>query len=225
MALLLFSWSSFAIIPQSINKNASAYQMGIAALINGKNKNAIAYFKQAINANKLYSDNARLELVQLMAIDKKNDLDAIRKILNSFNNDDLKPEALMATSYALLSNKRHLESLELAQEIVTNFPESNLADDALLLSAEIFYYKLKNEIIASETIVSCLTRYPKSNKKNRLYYLLAKIYISPNQLNNRERGCYFFLAYLNKDREEQGKYQNKYNEDLNKKALETLCKN
>ena len=178
--------------------NTAAYQMGVHALRRADYQKARQYFQESITEGGQFSDNARLELVQLMAAKqiKGNGLEAIRKVLNSFKDEEIAAEAWITASQTLAQNLRSEEALELAQELYLRFPASDYADEALLLSAHILYYEHNSPASALERLYTCLKLYPQMNIKLNLYALLAEIYLSPeSSFYNISRACRFLKLY------------------------------
>ena len=132
---------------------------------------------------------------------KGNSLKAIRQVLNSFKDTKAASEAWITASQALAQNSRLEEALELAQELYIRFPNSEHADEALLLAAHILYYEHNSPASALERLYTCLKLYPQMNIKMNLYALLAEIYMDSNSsFYNISRACRFLKLY---DKESQ----------------------
>jgi len=82
-------------------------------------------------------------------------------------------------SYVLYQRSGMESDLDLALDhfsrFVNHYPQSFLADDALFLSAEIFFLHKKDREKARQTILGLIKTYPKGDMKNRAEDLLAKL--------------------------------------------------
>ena len=180
--------------------DAAAYQMGVHALRRAEYQKARQYFQQSIAKGGQFADNGRLELVKLMAAQQKtgeaNHLKEIRQILSSFKDEKIAAEAWIAASQTLSQNSRSEEALELAQELYLRFPNSDYADEALLLTAHILYHEHNSPASALERLYTCLKLYPEMDIKMNLYALLAEIYMDSNSsFYNISRACNFLKLY------------------------------
>ncbi len=170
----------------------SSYEIGMMARLSGDDAKSKELLEKAASSSGRYADLARLELVRLAAKDPagKDRIAALRQMIEAFEDEKIKDEASMAAASGLYVSGNPDDALLLALELAQNRPQSQLADDALLLAGEI--YILKRSLPAAvDRLLFLVDRYPQSNSTYRAYLLLARIYSFPGEYESpgRERAA------------------------------------
>ncbi len=225
IVFIMFLCSSLSAQTALGQSNRLSYELGINALRIGDVSMAKKHFQQALSGrDSNYADQARLELVRLMAntrvaINKaskieggdqgdgniqggkeakqENSLERIRQMLASFRTQEIIPAAWITAVNGLERSGHQQEALELAQELYLSFPEKgDYAVEALFICARLLYYEYFLTDPALEHLYTILSAYPQSRATLRSYQLLAKIYLNPKTTSpNLGRACHFLKLY------------------------------
>jgi hypothetical protein len=165
-----------------------SYDSGMIYAVAGEAARARAAFEKASQIQGDYADLARLELLRIQAKDGKTQLSVLLTLLSSIKDQQLSERAHMHLSGSLLESRRPLDALDVALLFSGKFPESELADNAVLLSAKILFELGKNEA-ARVQAVTILTKYPKSDSVDAARQILARLSLTPDENYNPALAC------------------------------------
>ena len=223
-ALLLSPHSTYKaqnkINKRQTNQNTSKisnfdYQKGLQALASGEDKKAKTYFEKVANANGGDSDSARVELLRLMATEsnsnKQSNLKVIYNLLDSFTDNKLQSFAWIITLRSLYLNSRLDDALLVSAQIKNRYvTKADIASEALLIAARIYYYQYNQAHLALSQSYEAIKKYPKNRVLLNIYNLLADIYSANGAFQNLSRACDF----SEKAKEQQQRLNNEQSHSL-----------
>ena len=183
--VLIFCGSLFA---EKEDQSKLSYDAGMTYVIAGEAARARAAFEKASQIQGDYADLSRLELLRIQAKDGKTPLPALITLLAGIKDQPLSERAHMHLAGSLLESRRTQDAVDVALLFSGKFPESELADNAVLLSAKIYFDLGKNEA-ARVQAATILTKYGKSDSVDGARQILARLTLTPDENYNSAAAC------------------------------------
>ncbi|MEQ9363033.1 MAG: hypothetical protein RIF32_02250 [Leptospirales bacterium] len=185
-----------------------AYEMGFSYLLAKDSARARAYLEEAVAAGGSYGDQARVELVRLLAYETAAEatnagdggqgeaavLAPIRQALLGFEDRTRIPRAWFAAVQALEEAGQYAPSIKLAMELALRYPTSPEADDALLTAARL-HDANGHSAAALESLFRILKDHSSGDRVPTAAYMIARIYSRPGEYYSPGRAC-AALVYL-----------------------------
>lgn len=158
------------------------FEVAFSYLLQGRDQLARRNFERALAAGGDYADLNRIALVRLLGREKRapgtSRLPEVRALLGQVQQRDLIGTAWFAAMEALYDYGERDAALELALEMPRRFPDSDRADEALLLAARILMER-QRRAAALDQLFYLLDRHGDSDQLDEAHFLMAKIYLDP----------------------------------------------
>lgn len=193
--LLIVIWIVLCapLIAEKEDESKLAYESGIAYSMAGDAAKAKAQYEKAASVKGDFSDLARVELLRLQARDGKTLIAPLTQMLSQIKDQTLQEQAYLALAGSLKESRRYQDSIDVCMLLVGRMPESELADDALLLSARIFF-DLGQFDSARSQAEQIVARYKKSNSLDSARLLLAELYLIHDANYSPALACKFYAS-------------------------------
>lgn len=165
-----------------------SYEAGMTYAMAGEGSRARAAFEKASQIQGDFADLARLELLRILARDGKTELPALVTLLGAIKDQALSERAHLHLAGSLLEARRPLDAVDVTLLLSGKFPESELADNALLLSAKIFFQLGRYEAARADA-ATIVTKYSKSDSVDGARQILARLSLTPDENYNHPAAC------------------------------------
>jgi len=176
------------------------HELGFSYLLQGNRAKARELFQKAAAAKGQYADISRLQLIRLLALEKRkageSRLPQVRAALKKIEDDSWLKQAWYAAMRSLYDYGEKEGALELALEMPQRFPESKMADAAALLAAEIMYER-RHLSAALDQLLGIVNKHPKGDGEytDDAYYLLALVFNTPGEYYSPRKAYGALLAF------------------------------
>lgn len=165
-----------------------SYEAGVAYALAGEGARARAQFEKAAQVQGDFADLARIELLRISARDGKTALPALLQTLGMIKDQTLLERAHLHLAGSLVEARRFFDAIDVALLFAGKFPESDLADDALLLSSRVFLRLGRSEASRMQA-AAIVSRYSKSDSVDAAREILARLSLMPDESYNPVRAC------------------------------------
>lgn len=176
------------LLAEKEDQSKLSYEAGMTYAVAGEPVRARAAFEKASQIQGDYADLARLELLRIQARDGKTQLPALLTLLGGIKDQTLAEQAHLHLAGSLLESRRPLDAVDVVLLFSGKFPESELADNAVLLSAKIFFDLGKMEAARTQAAL-VISRYGKSDSVDGARQILARLALTPDENYNPPAAC------------------------------------
>lgn len=186
--LILVIVFPFVLAAEKEDQSKLSYEAGMTYAIAGEPLRARAAFEKASQIQGDFADLARLELLRIQARDGKTDLAALLTLLGAIKDQSLLERGHLHLAGSLFESRRLLDAVDVSLLLSGKFPESDLADNAALLSAKIFFQLGRYEAARAEA-ATIVTKYAKSDSVDGARQILARLSLTPDENYNYPAAC------------------------------------
>jgi len=129
-----------------------------------------------------------MQLARIGARDGKTDIVSLKGLISAIKDATLQEQGYLTLAGALRESRRNSDAIEICLILSGKFPDSELADDALLMAGQI-YLELRKYDAARSEAEQIISRYKTSDSVDGARLILAKLYLMNDENYNPAMAC------------------------------------